>query len=76
MLIRKARIEDAAEIANVHINSWREAYRGLLPESFLDFLRIDSALSAEYATLLVLPEYVSWLIGILSFVIGVERTSL
>jgi GNAT superfamily N-acetyltransferase len=34
--IRKATLEDAAEIANVHINSWREAYRGLLPQEFLD----------------------------------------
>ena len=34
--IRKACIEDAAEIANIHINSWREAYKGLLPQDFLD----------------------------------------
>lgn len=34
--IRKATVEDAAEIANVHINSWREAYKGLLPQEFLD----------------------------------------
>jgi len=33
--IRKAVFEDAAEIANVHINSWREAYKGLLSEEFL-----------------------------------------
>lgn len=36
MKIRKATTKDAAEIANVHINSWREAYQGLLPQSFLD----------------------------------------
>ncbi|MFA6238067.1 MAG: GNAT family N-acetyltransferase [Bacteriovorax sp.] len=34
--IRRATFEDAAEIANVHINSWREAYKGLLPGDFLD----------------------------------------
>ncbi|MBG60328.1 MAG: hypothetical protein CMJ16_07710 [Peredibacter sp.] len=34
--IRKATVEDAAEIANVHINSWREAYKSLLPQDFLD----------------------------------------
>ena len=34
--IRKATIEDAAEIANVQINSWREAYKGLLPQNLLD----------------------------------------
>ncbi len=34
--IRKATFEDAAEIANVHINSWREAYKGLISEEFLN----------------------------------------
>lgn len=33
--IRKAEPEDAAEIANVHINAWREAYKDLLPEAYL-----------------------------------------
>ena len=36
MIIRKAKFEDAAEIANVHINSWREAYQDLLPQDFLN----------------------------------------
>jgi RimJ/RimL family protein N-acetyltransferase/ribosomal protein S18 acetylase RimI-like enzyme len=34
--IRRAKILDAAEIANVHINSWREAYKNILPQDFLD----------------------------------------
>lgn len=36
VIIRKATQEDAAEIANVHINSWREAYKNLMPQEFLD----------------------------------------
>jgi ribosomal protein S18 acetylase RimI-like enzyme len=36
VVIRRATLEDAAEIANVHINSWREAYKGMLPQDFLD----------------------------------------
>ena len=36
MIIRKATFDDAAEIANVHINSWREAYQGMFPQKFLD----------------------------------------
>ena len=31
-----ARVEDAAEIASLHADSWRTAYRGLLPDAFLD----------------------------------------
>ena len=34
--VRKAKLEDAAEIANVHVNSWREAYKGILEEDFLN----------------------------------------
>ncbi len=36
--IRSAKTGDAPEIANVHLNSWREAYKGLLPQKFLDQL--------------------------------------
>ena len=36
--VRRACTEDAAEIANVHLNSWREAYRNLLPKEYLDRL--------------------------------------
>jgi len=33
---RDAVFDDAPEIANVHIRSWQEAYKGLLPHDFLD----------------------------------------
>ena len=36
IVIRKATFEDSAEIANVHINSWREAYINLIDQEFLD----------------------------------------
>lgn len=36
--IRKAQSEDAAEISNVHINSWREAYKGIIDQDYLDDL--------------------------------------
>ncbi len=39
--IRKATLEDAAEIANVHINSWREAYADILPLDFLNERPLD-----------------------------------
>ena len=39
--IRPAKAEDADAIATVHITSWRETYRGLLPDELLDGLRQD-----------------------------------
>lgn len=41
MEVRPARVEDAARIAVVHVRSWQEAYRGLLPQEYLD--RLDPA---------------------------------
>ena len=32
IIIRAATVNDAADIANVHINSWREAYKGRIKE--------------------------------------------
>jgi ribosomal protein S18 acetylase RimI-like enzyme len=37
-MVRPATLDDAAEIARVHVASWRTTYRGLLPEDFLESL--------------------------------------
>ena len=41
MLIRRAKPEDAAAIARVHVESWRSTYAGLLPERML--LKLSNA---------------------------------
>lgn len=41
VMIRAARPDDAPEIANVHVNAWREAYKGLLPDAFLEGLPLS-----------------------------------
>jgi GNAT superfamily N-acetyltransferase len=38
MEIRRATTADALAIATVHVRSWQTAYRGLLPQSYLDDL--------------------------------------
>jgi hypothetical protein len=35
MIIRSARVEDAAAIAEVHVETWRTTYAGMLPDNFL-----------------------------------------
>ncbi|MFC8561731.1 GNAT family N-acetyltransferase, partial [Peribacillus frigoritolerans] len=35
MKIRKAIEEDVDGIANVHINSWKTTYKGILPDQYL-----------------------------------------
>lgn len=39
LTVRAARPEDAAAIAFVHVRSWQVAYRGLMPDHYLDGLR-------------------------------------
>jgi len=41
VIIRRARVEDAAAIARVHVESWRSTYAGMLPERLL--LKLSSA---------------------------------
>ena len=40
-LVRAARPEDARSVAEVHVASWRHAYRGLLRDEYLERLSVD-----------------------------------
>lgn len=44
MIIRKAISKDALGIAEVHVQSWKEAYKGIISQDFLDGLRIEDRL--------------------------------
>lgn len=39
--IRPARVNDAEGIAKVHVYTWRSAYMGLIPDSFLQGLNVE-----------------------------------
>jgi ribosomal protein S18 acetylase RimI-like enzyme len=39
--LRRAAEADAAAIATIHVRSWQRAYRGILPGSFLEGLRVQ-----------------------------------
>ena len=42
MIVRAAVASDAAAVARVHARSWRVAYRGLVPDAYLDGLSDDT----------------------------------
>ena len=42
MLLRAATPDDARAVANVHVHSWQVAYRGLMPDEYLDALRPEN----------------------------------
>lgn len=41
MNIRKAVESDSRDVARVHVQTWQAAYRGVVPDSYLDSLSID-----------------------------------
>lgn len=55
LTLRDARPEDAAEVAGVHVRSWQAAYRGLLPDGYLDGLRAEDR-AARYTFHLIGPD--------------------
>jgi GNAT superfamily N-acetyltransferase len=52
--VRDARVEDAAAVARVHVDSWKTAYQGLLPEEVLRQLSYQERTS-KWAAILGSP---------------------
>ncbi len=40
-MLRTAKVEDAKEIAQIHIDAWRAAYQNIVPQKHLDSLSVD-----------------------------------
>lgn len=41
MEVRVAKVDDAEAVAAVHVRSWQHAYRGLIPDAYLDALSVE-----------------------------------
>jgi len=41
--VRRATVDDAALIAQVRIDSWRAAYRGMIPDAYLDGMKVEDS---------------------------------
>lgn len=42
LLVRAADTEDAPGIAKVHVDTWQSAYRGIVPQNYLDALTVQN----------------------------------
>jgi GNAT superfamily N-acetyltransferase len=51
MRIREATIADARPIAEIHVRAWRGAYRGQVPDDFLDALSVEDRLGQHEWTI-------------------------
>lgn len=41
MTIRRAQLEDSQSIAEVHLASWKTTYPGIIPQAYIDGLRVE-----------------------------------
>ena len=41
MIIKRGTIQDAKTISHIHASSWKSAYRGIIPQQYLDELQDD-----------------------------------
>lgn len=75
MHIRKANVLDAEAIAKVHVDTWRTAYEGILPSSFLDKLSYHQRTELWEMNLRKPDDYVIVAVNEESRVIGFADTS-
>ena len=74
MSIRYAVPDDAREIAEINVEGWQTAYRGIIPDEYLDSMdaksrveRIKSAISDDPSTYLVFEDENQEVLGFCSF---------
>jgi GNAT superfamily N-acetyltransferase len=81
MIVREATLNDAAAIAQVHVDTWRTTYRGTVPDDYLDQLSYEqrrqiwagilSATSSDHFTY-VAEDEIGQIVGFANG--GLERT--
>ncbi|GAA2524704.1 GNAT family N-acetyltransferase [Rarobacter incanus] len=57
--IRVARPEDAASIAGVHVTSWRQAYSGVIPDTYLSGIDVAER-AVRWSRELASPTHRTW----------------
>ncbi len=73
MRVREAVVEDAEAIARVHLASWKTTYPGIIPQAYIDGLRVENGvarwqieLSGKKATVFVAEDQR----GVFGFIAG------
>ncbi|MCZ7645731.1 MAG: GNAT family N-acetyltransferase [Planctomycetota bacterium] len=74
--LRPAALDDARAIAEVHVASWRAAYKGLVPDAHLDGLNVETRTVKfrEWLEAAGVPERRTWVLEEAGRVIGHGET--
>ena len=70
IVIRQARPGDSSEIARVQVETWRTAYRGIIPDSYLNAMEIKKRAAKWHEGILGEPNRPLFVATIDSEVIG------
>lgn len=69
--IRKAQLGDELEIAKIHIQSWQEAYKKLIPQSYLDNLSNElNERTQMWSRILTNPQRWAWVATVSNQIVG------
>ena len=55
LLIRSATEADVTPVAQIHMASWRDAYRGVIPDAVIDARTVEGAVAMWFANLAQFP---------------------
>ena len=59
LAIRPANVGDAPAIARIRIDGWRTAYRGIVPDAYLDAMDLDASVALWQRILAAVPNAIS-----------------
>ena len=75
MNIREGTPEDAAVIAQAHLASWKTTYPGIIPQEYIDGLKVEDGVSRWHARLTEKKSIILGVVGLAVIVIGVRGAS-
>lgn len=70
IVVREAEIGDAPAIGYVHVRSWQEAYRGQVPDTYLDRLSIGQRIDVWRDMLATGSDETNWVVMLHGEVVG------
>lgn len=48
IIIRKVRKDDLMQVAEISVNAWKTAYRGIISDDYLDSLNVEKKISKSF----------------------------
>ena len=67
MIIRRAEVKDARAIAQISVDTWKDAYKGLIDDAILEGRKVDDKRILSWAENIQNPNFTFWFAKIAKF---------